>query len=68
MNNEVEDFVGSRKLQFFVIPAEAGIQAFQAFLDPGFRRGDGVGKSIPLKSMTLMSNKGFRTAEVFLGC
>jgi hypothetical protein len=24
-----------------VIPAKAGIQFFQAFLDPGFRRGDG---------------------------
>jgi hypothetical protein len=24
-----------------VIPAEAGIQAFQRILDPGFRRGDG---------------------------
>ena len=25
-----------------VIPAEAGIQVFQPFLDPGFRRGDGI--------------------------
>jgi hypothetical protein len=24
-----------------VIPAEAGIQMFQGFLDPGFRRDDG---------------------------
>jgi hypothetical protein len=26
------------------IPAEAGIHDFQAFLDPGFRRGDGLGE------------------------
>jgi hypothetical protein len=26
-----------------VIPAEAGIQVLQGFLDPGFRRGDGIG-------------------------
>jgi len=26
---------------FNVIPAKAGIQVFQSFLDPGFRRGDG---------------------------
>ena len=27
-----------------VIPAKAGIQSFQAVLDPGFRRGDAVGQ------------------------
>jgi hypothetical protein len=27
---------------FTVIPAKAGIQSFCDFLDPGFRRGDGV--------------------------
>jgi len=27
---------------FFVIPAKAGIQSFQSFLGPGFRRGDGL--------------------------
>jgi hypothetical protein len=26
---------------FTVIPAKAGIQVLQGFLDPGFRRGDG---------------------------
>jgi hypothetical protein len=26
----------------FVIPSEDGIQVFQGFLDPGFRRGDGL--------------------------
>jgi hypothetical protein len=25
-----------------VIPAEAGIQVFRQFLDPGLRRGDGI--------------------------
>jgi hypothetical protein len=29
-----------RQFPFSVIPAEAGIQSFQAFLDPGVRRGD----------------------------
>jgi len=33
----------SQKRPFFVIPAEAGIQQKQAVLDPGFRRGDGLG-------------------------
>jgi hypothetical protein len=36
-------FVKSPKTLFFVIPAEAGIQSFQALLDPGLRRGDGLG-------------------------
>jgi len=27
---------------FIVIPAKAGIQVLQAFLDPGLRRGDGL--------------------------
>jgi len=27
---------------FIVIPVKAGIQVLQAFLDPGFRRGDGL--------------------------
>jgi hypothetical protein len=27
-----------------VMPAQAGIQLFQAVLDPGLRRGDGVGQ------------------------
>jgi hypothetical protein len=30
------------------IPAEAGIQVFWAFLDPGFRRGDGIGMEFSL--------------------
>jgi hypothetical protein len=33
--------VKSRITLFSVIPAKAGIQCFQAFLDPGLRRGDG---------------------------
>ena len=36
-----------------VIPAKAGIQFFQAFLDPGFRRGDDIDNLIFLKLMTL---------------
>jgi len=39
----VDAFVKSRKTPFSVIPAEAGIQQKQAVLDPGFRRGDGLG-------------------------
>jgi hypothetical protein len=31
------------KTPFSVIPAEAGIQEYQKVLDPGFRRGDGLG-------------------------
>ncbi len=37
-----------------LIPAKAGIQSFQAFLDPGFRRGDGVGHPISLKLTALV--------------
>ena len=36
-----------------VIPAKAGIQSFQAFLDPGFRRGDGVRISLVLELTAL---------------
>mgnify|MGYP000854471002 CR=1 FL=1 len=32
-----------------VIPAKAGIQYFQGFLDPGFRRGDDANHAIILK-------------------
>jgi hypothetical protein len=38
---------------FNVIPAKAGIQLIQELLDPGFRRGDGVGNSDLLESTTL---------------
>jgi hypothetical protein len=34
-------FLSLLQKSLFVIPAEAGIQVFQGFLDPGFRRGDG---------------------------
>ena len=37
-----DELVKSQKTPFSVIPAEAGIQEYQEFLDPGFRRGDGV--------------------------
>ncbi len=36
-----------------VIPAKAGIQSFEAFLDPGFRRGNGVSNLIFLKLTAL---------------
>ena len=36
-----------------VIRAKAGIQSFQAFLDPGFRQGDGVDNPISIKLMVL---------------
>jgi len=45
-----------------VIPAKAGIQSFQALLDPGFRRGDGAGDSIFLKLTAL----GYRAPELFV--
>jgi hypothetical protein len=35
-----DELVKSRLIPFSVIPAEAGIQSFQAALDPGVRRGD----------------------------
>jgi hypothetical protein len=38
----INELVKSRKTPFFVIPAEAGIQWIQVFLDPGVRRGDGL--------------------------
>ena len=44
MQNNIDDFVKSRKTPFFVIPAEAGIQSFQTVtdgLDSGFHRSDG---------------------------
>jgi hypothetical protein len=37
------EFVKSRKIPFFVIPAEVGIQSNQVVLDPGVRRGDSFG-------------------------
>jgi hypothetical protein len=38
-----DELVKSPKTPFSVIPAEAGIQECQQLLDPGFRRGDGLG-------------------------
>jgi hypothetical protein len=41
--NNIDEFVKSRKSPFFVIPAKAGIQSFQAVtegLDSGFHRSD----------------------------
>jgi hypothetical protein len=39
-NSSFDELVKSRFIPFSVIPAEAGIQSFQAVLDPGVRRGD----------------------------
>ncbi len=46
-----------------VIPAKAGIQSFQAFLDPGFRRGDGVSNLISLK-LTALGLTPTQTASI----
>jgi hypothetical protein len=40
---KVDGLVKSPKLPIFVIPAKAGIQEYQLLLDPGLRRGDGLG-------------------------
>jgi hypothetical protein len=46
---------------FDVIPAKAGIQSFRVFLDPGFRRGDGVGDLLFLKLTALgLSRFGYK--------
>jgi hypothetical protein len=37
---KIDELVKSGLIPFSVIPAEAGIQSFQAVLDPGVRRGD----------------------------
>jgi hypothetical protein len=37
---KVDDLVKSRKIPFSVIPAKAGIQCFQAFLDSRLRGSD----------------------------
>jgi hypothetical protein len=38
--HKFDGLVKSRQIPFSVIPAEAGIQSFEAVLDPGVRRGD----------------------------
>jgi len=43
----LDELVKSRRKPSYVIPAKAGIQYFKEFiliLDPGFRRGDGLGE------------------------
>jgi len=42
LTQQLDGLAKSRKRTFRVIPAKAGIQAQQAVLDPGVRRGDGV--------------------------
>jgi hypothetical protein len=44
LNSSILDgLVKSPKLPIFVIPAKAGIQEYQLLLEPGLRRGDGLG-------------------------
>jgi hypothetical protein len=50
-------FVKSRISVFSVIPAEAGIQEYQGLLDPGFRRGDGLGDFLRVRQDCLESDK-----------
>jgi hypothetical protein len=53
-NSSMDEFVINHKMPFSVIPAEAGIQEYQELLDPGFRRGDGLG--IFYQSITISSS------------
>jgi len=46
--NAVNLSIFDQMLVLAVIPAKAGIQGFQAFLDPGFRRGDVLGMEFSL--------------------
>ena len=41
--NIIDEFVKSQNPPLFVIPANAGIQEYQMFLDPRLRGGDGFG-------------------------
>jgi hypothetical protein len=54
--SKYDGFVKSRKSAFSVIPAEAGIQEYQGLLDPGFRRGDGLGDFLRVRQI-LMARK-----------
>jgi len=42
-NFNFDELVNSQKSSIFVIPANAGIQGNQSFLDPRVRGGDGLG-------------------------
>jgi hypothetical protein len=42
LRDKSDEVVKSLKMPFCVIPAKAGIQVYHEFLDPGFRRGDGL--------------------------
>ena len=54
-----DGFVKSPKTPFFVIPAEAGIQCFEALLDPGFRRGDGFGDFLRVHQFSCFRGQWF---------
>jgi hypothetical protein len=47
----------SPKLPIFVIPAKAGIQEYQLLLDPGLRRGDGLGDFLRMCHVCLISKR-----------
>jgi hypothetical protein len=49
----LDELVKSRQIAFSVIPAEAGIQSFQAVLDPGVRRGDDLKDFLRLRQPSL---------------
>jgi hypothetical protein len=55
-----DELVKSRFIPFSVIPAEAGIQSFQAVLDPGVRRGDDMKDFLRVHQGRHSSNSGFR--------
>ena len=40
----LRNYLKMAQTSLIVIPAKAGIQAFRGVMDPGFRRGDGVGE------------------------
>jgi hypothetical protein len=50
----------SRPIPFSVIPADAGIQFFRAFLDPGVRRGDDMKDFLGVHQVWLYFNGNLR--------
>jgi hypothetical protein len=56
MGCKYDELVKSRKTPFFVIPAEAGIQSNQVVLDPGVRRGDGLGDFLRSRQIICLQN------------
>jgi hypothetical protein len=63
---KIDELVKSRFIPFPVIPAEAGIQSFQAVLDPGVRRGDGFGYLLRARQNCLPPKHPFQPSEFHL--